>query len=319
MQKIIILLFCLVSLNGLLAQRLSNENFQHLKVEEDTLKTLSKKMIFDIDATNRFQADSAFTRAFVRALRVPNSFNFPFDSVITISKLYPQDSSFRIFSWQYQKDEDHFRQRGAIQMKTADGSLKLFPLIDMSEFTANPTDSVRTPRNWIGAIYYGMVTKTAGNKKFYTLFGYDDNNIRSTKKWLDVLQFDDAGNPLFGGKFFDYKEDSLKPAQPAYRFCLEFKKDGRARMVYDEELDMIIFDHLISEQNDLSKKFTLIPDGDYEGFKWTNGKWVHVSKVFNQQLKDGEAPLPDPIKDDQGNNNEIKLEQRSLKNKAKKN
>ncbi len=319
MKKFIIVLLCFISFNSLLAQRISQGDLKRLKIEEDTLKTLSKKMIFDVDGDSRFQSDSAFTRAFVRALRVPNSFDFPFDSVITISKLYAPDSSFRIFSWQFQKDEDHFRQRGAIQMKTADGNLKLFPLIDMSEFTANPTDSVRTPRNWIGAIYYGIVMKTAGNKKFYTLFGYDDNNFRTTKKWLDVLQFDDAGNPLFGGKFFDYKEDSLKPAQPAYRFCLEFKKDGRARMVYDQEMDMIIFDHLISQSNDLSKKSTLIPDGDYEGFKWTNGKWVHISKVFNQQLKDGQAPLPDPIKDDQGNNDEIKLQQRSDKNRARKN
>jgi hypothetical protein len=55
-------------------------------------------------------------------------------------------------------------------------------------------------------------------------------------------------------------------------------------------MDMIVFDHLISESNEPQKKFTLIPDGDYEGFKWQNGKWVHVTKLFNQALKDGQAP-----------------------------
>ena len=315
-----IILFCLllplvVYVN---AQPLSIGNLKKLQLVEDTLKPLSKKMIFDEQASKRFEADSAFTRTFVRALRVPYSFEFPFDSVATVSKIYAPDSSFRIFTWQFQKDEDYFRQRGAIQIKTSDGSLKLFPLLDESEFTEAPTDSVRDGRHWIGAIYYGIVMKTYGNKKFYTLFGYDDNNIRSTKKWLDVLQFDDAGNPLFGGKFFDYKPDSLKPVQPAYRFCLEYKKDGRARMVYDPEMDMIVFDHLVSESNDQSKKFSLIPDGDYEGFKWNNGKWVHIDKIFTQKLKDGEAPLPDAIKDDQGNNDEKKLMERSEKNKLKK-
>jgi len=296
----------------------STDNLSRLQQVEDTLNPIARKMIFDADPSKRFEADSIFTRTFVRALRIPNSFNYPFDSVITVSKTYAPDSSFRIFTWQFQKDEDYFRQRGAIQIKTNDGSLKLIPLLDASDFTDAPTDSVRDNKHWIGAIYYGIVMKTYGNKKFYTLFGYDDNNIRSTKKWLEVLQFDDAGNPLFGGKFFAYKPDSIKPAQPAYRFCLEYKKDGRARMVYDPEMDMIVFDHLVSESNDQGKKFSLIPDGDYEGFKWENGKWVHVPKIFNQQLKDGEAPVPDPIKDDQGNNDEKKLLERSEKNKQKK-
>jgi hypothetical protein len=45
-------------------------------------------------------------------------------------------------------------------MKTTDGSLKLFPLFDMSEFTNRPTDSLRTNQNWIGALYYGIVKKS---------------------------------------------------------------------------------------------------------------------------------------------------------------
>jgi hypothetical protein len=88
-------------------------------------------------------------------------------------------------------------------------------------------------------------------------------------------------------------------------------------MNYDQEMDMIIFDHLISEDNQPDKPFTMVPDGDYEGFKWTNGRWVHVDKVFNFKLKDGEAPLPDPLKDDDGKANEEKLMLISEKNMEK--
>ncbi len=314
-----LIVLCLSSVLQAGAQKIAGSDMQLLKQTEDSLAVLCKKMIRDDNPSKRFEADSLFTRTLVRALRIPNSFWYNFDSVITVSQLYAPDSSFRIFTWQYQKDEDYFRQRGAIQMNTQDGSLKLIPLLDGSDFTATPTDSIRTGRNWIGAIYYGEILEnTYNNQKYYTLFGYDDNNISSTKKWLEVLHFDEAGNPQFGGRFFDYKDDSLKAPQPAYRFCLEYKKDGRARMVYDAEMNMIIFDHLVSEANDQSKKFTLIPDGDYEGFKWTNGKWVHVNKIFDQQLEDGQAPMPEPLKDDAGNNNEQKLQQQSEKNRAKK-
>ncbi len=78
---------------------------------------------------------------------------------------------------------------------------------------------------------------------------------------------------------------------------MEFKKDAGARLAYDEDMDMIIFEHLVSETNEPKKKWTLVGDGDYEGFKWEDGKWQHVVKVFNQVTPDGEAPVPKPLKD----------------------
>lgn len=284
------------------AQKINSSDIKLLKTTEDTLAIFSNQMIFAQDASSRFYADSIFIKTFVRALKINNSFSYPFDSIKTISKIYPPDSSFRIFTWQIERDESYFRQYGAIQMRTKDGALKFFPLLDASDYTAEPTDSVRTNTNWIGAIYYGIVEKEYKSKKYYTLFGFDDNEFVSTKKWLEVLTFNENNEPIFGGHFFDYKEDSIKPAQPAYRFCLEYKKDAKARMVYDPELDMIIIDHLISESSEPNKKFTLIPDGDYEGFKWVNGKWVHVDKVFSeQQLKNGQFPMPVPFLDESGN------------------
>jgi hypothetical protein len=250
----------------------------------------------------------------VRSLKTPNSFYYPFDSLVTVSRIYAPDSSFRIFSWQWERDEDYFRQRGAIQMKTADGSLQLYPLVDMSEFTKDPQDSVRTGKNWIGAIYYGIVMKTFNNKKYYTLLGYDDNNMRSTKKWIEVLSFDEKGKPEFGGPFFSLADGNARTTSPLARYCLEYKKEGRARMNFDKELDMIVYDHLVSESNEPDKQYTMVPDGDYQGFKWVNGKWVLVDKVFNYKLTDGHAPMPAPLKDATGKSDELKLLEQSQKN-----
>src|SRR3982750_2815884 len=148
-------------------------DFKSLKQQEEVMAPYAKDMIFADQAEDRLLADSSFTRMFVKALRTPYSFEYPFDSIITVSKVYAPDSSFRIFTWQFERDESYFRQRGAIQMKTKDGSLKLFPLIDASQFTSNLTDSVRSNTNWIGAIYYNMIEKQYQGRKYYTLFGYD--------------------------------------------------------------------------------------------------------------------------------------------------
>src|SRR5690349_10339354 len=121
---------------------------KELARKEDTLKKFSKQIVFGNNPAVSLRADSNFIRTFVRALKVKNSFYYPFDSV-SISKLYAPDSSFRIFTWQWTKDEYVYLQRGAIQMRTPDGSLKLFPLHDVSMFTGKPDDSTRTAANWI--------------------------------------------------------------------------------------------------------------------------------------------------------------------------
>ena len=82
-----------------------------------------------------------------------------------------------------------------------------------------------------------------------------------------------------------------------------------ARLTYDKDLAMIVFEHLESESNEPNKKWTYIPDGDYEGFKWKNGKWVHVDKVFTMVTPDGQAPVPNPLNDADAKNFENEPEQ----------
>jgi outer membrane lipoprotein-sorting protein len=316
MRKLLFFVLVLVAFSSS-AQTLPQSSLAKLRKMEDSMKVYAREMIMDRTASQRFSADSVFIRMLVRSLKTPNSFYYPYDSLITVSHIYAPDSSFRIFSWQFTRDEDYYRQRGAIQMRTADGSLRLYPLIDMSDFTTAPQDSVRTSQSWIGAIYYAIVMKTFNNKNYYTLLGFDDNHMRSTKKWIDVLTFDDKGKPVFGGPYFTFTnaEDKAKSTPSQARFFLEFKKDGRARMNYDRELDMIVYDHLVSETNEPDKVYTYVPDGDYQGFKWENGRWVQVDKVFDFKLKDGEAPVPEPLKDENGKSNEEKLLQQSSKNR----
>ncbi|HVT85549.1 MAG TPA: hypothetical protein VHD35_10110 [Chitinophagaceae bacterium] len=313
-------LFCLAGICcfSSLAQKISNSDFEQLQLKEDTLKYLAKDLIIDSTTADRMRSDSLFIRTLVRALEIKNSFYYPFDSVIGISKLYAPDTTFRIFTWSLGLDDDgyYYRQRGAIQFPTADGSLKLVPLRDYSEFTSNPMDSVRTKDNWIGAVYYNMVKTEYKGKNYYTLFGYDNNSAMSNKKWIEVLTFNDKKEPLFGGPYFTFNRDSIpRPTQD--RFSIEYKKDASTLVNYIDDLGMILVDHLISETNEPENKWTYVPDGDNEGFKWINGKWVHIDKVFNQKLKDGQFPVDNPIYDPKGNPDEKKLKESSDKNKKK--
>lgn len=285
--------------------QLSGNNIKQLSVKEDSLKIFSYKIINGISAMERLKADSLFTRAFVRALKVPHSFNYRFDSLQTISKLYPADSSFRIFTWQMVINENVIRQHGALQMKTADGSLKLFPLIDKSDVTTNFSDTIGNNLGWMGAVYYKLISTTHNGQVYYTLLGYDENNIRSNKKIIEVLQFKD-GQPIFGGRFFNTSESADLPKNLS-RFVLEYKRATSPRLTFDEELNMIVVEHLISPSNEPAKKYTLIPDGDYEGFKWKDGQWNYVTKIFTLVTPENQPPTPQLIRDAEGNVDETKV------------
>jgi hypothetical protein len=279
MKYVLLAFIACLWLNRLSAQHQVSANQQQLMEMEEHMHKYAYDIVNAPELVDRLRADSSFTRSLVQALKVPYSFSYHFDSLGTISVLYAPDSSFRIFTWQLMRDLSYYRQKGAIQMHTKDGSLQLIPLFDFSEFTDNPVDSVRDNQHWVGAVYYNIIQKKYNNKNYYTLLGYDENDARSTKKWIEVLTFDANNKPQFGGLYFNYPNDPIKPPQPAYRFCLEFKKDANAKMNYDPELGLITFASLVSETGEPAAKYTLVPIGNYEGFKWVNGKWIYMPVI----------------------------------------
>jgi len=315
--KLIALLITILSFATVLqAQKINPSDLKKLKLKEDSLELYSMNLNTDSTQLERMVSDSMFTKILVRSLLIKNSFYYPFDSLHGIGKVYSPDSMFRIITWNISFNDYYQRQKGAIQMRTSDGSLKLIPLRDVSEFINNPQDSVRSKNNWIGAMYYNIIKTQFRNKNYYTMFGFDPNGAQSNMKWIEVLSFDPKGEPVFGGPFFSYAQDSI-PQKDKYRISLEFKKGTRVLVNYIDELGVILVDHLVSESDEPEHAWTLVPDGDQEGYKWENGKWMHIDKVFTLKLQDGQAPVGDPLLDPKGNRDEKKLMEKSEKNKGK--
>lgn len=279
---------------GLQAQRvrISPANETVMRSQQDSLQLLANAILRGKDEAARQQANDRFIPKLVESLKTPYSFDFKFDSLVTISIQYPADSAFRIFSWGLENETGFYRHYGAIQMRTEEGELKLFPLFDNSDYMNN-TDTITNHKNWYGCLYYKVLHRRYFNQNYYTLFGWDPNNVRSQKKLLEMLTFKD-GEPVFGGPFFSFVEDTI-PKKTRNRFILEYKKDATISLSYNPEMDMIVYDHLISETDQPGKPSTYVPDLDYEGFKWKAGKWVHIEKVFNDALPQGKVPVAAPM------------------------
>jgi hypothetical protein len=68
-------------------------------------------------------------------------------------------------------------------------------------------------------------------------------------------------------------------------------------MNWDAELNAIFFDKLVSQVNDPNRKYTFVPTGQYDGFRWGNDQWNYVEDLIPvDPLKDGQAPSPNPVK-----------------------
>lgn len=295
------------------AGKITRENRKYLNALNDSLGKEGAKILDEMLPINRLRADSLFTRMLVRGMVVPYSFYYPFDSVLTAPILYPQDSSFRIITWHYTLNEADYRQKGVLQINTPDGSPKFFPLFDASEYTDEPQDSIRDNRNWIGAIYYNIVTREANGKKIYNLFGYDENNSVTTRKWIEILTFNEQGEPVFGGDYFRIPfGENFSPK--SRRYLMEYKTGARARLNFDEIEDMVIMDYLISESNEPQKRYTLVPGGDYSGLNWNNGGWELIPRLQTDMLGDGNEPRPALILNADGTANESVLQKISEKN-----
>ncbi|PSL46070.1 hypothetical protein CLV51_10346 [Chitinophaga niastensis] len=292
-KKILLSLLPLLACLFVHAQKPDAAGLSRLKHDQDTLQSLSEEIFSGKGDDGRGSAIDQFIPILVRALKTKYSFRFPFDSLKTVSIQYPQDSAFRIFTWAWERENGFYRHFGAIQMNTPDGQLKLFPLFDASDYIIN-TDTITNNKSWYGCLYYNIVQRHYFNQEYYTLFGWDANNPRSQKKLIDMLTFKN-GAPVFGGPFFSFAEDST-PQPVRNRFIIEYKKESTATLNYNKELDMIVYDHLISETNEPMKKFTYVSDMDYEGFKWQAGKWVHINKIFHDAIPMGKgAPAPQPL------------------------
>lgn len=276
------------------AQHSDSKNRKQLMSFQDTLKGLSFKMVNDTLEPERYNAGYKFIKTLISALKIPDSFNFRFDSLKAISIQSSADKRFRIFSWHVMNSNGTYRYYGTVQMNNPDGKLRMFPLVDYTASFKNAADSVTSNDKWYGAQYYRII-QVLNNVRtpYYILLGWKGNNVKSTKKVIDVLHFKD-GKAYFGMPVFDGDKDN-----PTRKRAI-FEYDRRASMVlnYDPKLSTIVFDHLAPPDDKLKGKFELYgPDFSYDGYRLTNGRWKLVEDIeLKNQATDQDENFNDPKK-----------------------
>ncbi len=249
--------------------------------EIDSLGENIQKIAYAIQENDtlsiRIQQDSFLYLKLYETLATPHSFSFSFDSLQSIKLIKSPDGLFKFFTWQLALNNEHYIQKGILQIKKSDGQTLLFKLNDISDEIENPTDFIGSNQKWIGAVYYDIIQNEFQGKIYYTLLGFDAYDKHITHKLIEVVHFE-KDQLVFGGDFFNYPSDETYPEAPVKRFIYSYKNGANAFIRYEKDAKAIVLSELASITNDLNEKSTLVPTGDEVYFIWKNGKWVMPKK-----------------------------------------
>ena len=240
------------------------------RLHEDTLEVLADGIIKETQE-ERLAYCELFIKHLVKTLKLKNSFDYEFKYFENISVVPSGDDQFRIFTWQLEIEEGEYRYYGAIQMIYT--ILRLHPLIDRSFNISDPRQATVSNDEWYGVVYYKIIPFFYQDRSHYLLFGYDMHDFKNRKKILDVLYFDDGGNPFLGAPVFRFKDRTDS------RFLLDFAGSAQVRLNFDDKLGMIVYDHMVLKEG---SENTYVPDGSYQGFKYIDQTWVHTEKIFGE-------------------------------------
>lgn len=284
--------FLLVILGFLATKLHAQQNATKLDVFQDSLKKITLRVYNEQQSDAiKFSENGRFVKMLVEALKEPNSFNYGFDSLKTVSVVKSPDQVFRILSWYVQLENGTYRYYGAIQMNSKSG-LKLFPLIDQTE---NLTDAnaITTNQKWFGARYYEIIpVTTSGRLPYYVLLGWKGNTTETTKKIIEILSFDKE-NATFGMPVFDGKD--LKGKN---RVIFEYQKQNAMMMKTDKKAGLIVFDHLAPFDAEMVGKFQFYgSDGNTDAFKIVGGRLrLQENVVLKNEASPSDALYADPSK-----------------------
>ena len=97
-----------------------------------------------------------------------------------------------------------------------------------------------------------------------------------------MVYFNEKGFPKFGDGIFLSENGKVKK-----RILFEYKAGVVMHLRYNEESNVIIFDHLSPSDPNLEGQFEFYgPDFSYDMFEFKEGKWNYVKEIDARNGKD---------------------------------
>ena len=192
------------------------------------------------------------------------AFTYNFPALPKVSKLKPEDESFRLFNWNIPLDDGNH----AFRMYVLFPKGKYVRFEDSRELSREDENRELKPDEWYGAIYYDLLPVKVKRETYYTLIGWDGNDAITTKKVLDVLVLKKKNKAHLGFPLFESDGDLM------YRRVFEYAEDVVMNLKWLEPKEMIIFDRLEPTVQNLKGNYAFYgPSTAYDGYAWEKDYW----------------------------------------------
>ncbi len=304
MMKRLLSIFLITAacISGLRAQ--TNLPAIELRLEDLGQNILNGELLED-----KIKVNKEFATLLIETLKKPESFDYSFNGLSSISILGPEDHSFRIFTWyivdknyrEYYGEQFHY-YFGVVQRKYKDAAGKeriiVIPLLEMPRLIDGVENTLLSNNNWLGALYYpqkyspylksftrtiydrasepGKVVKL--KQTFYLLMGWNGLDNKSNMKVVDVMSFD-LKNPervIFGADMFYFD-----PAIPKFRAVFRYSEYAPFTLnfgyvktyLWNKKL-AVVYDHLAVSKGEPMKFQEVLnqgPDGSYDALVFQKG------------------------------------------------
>jgi hypothetical protein len=186
----------------------------------------------------------------------------------------------------------------------------LYPLYDSRYKIPYPHTAITDINKWYGAVYYKIIPLIIDkDKTYYTLLGWNGNDLFTNEKIIEVMQFKmKSSNPIvFGAKIFanypnrvarvilQYSKNaslSLKYERQSYNKSTGKRDPKTKQLIYETVFsNMIIFEELIPlDENTSNISGFLVPESSLnQGFIVADGKWLFLPNVNGHNP---DKPLP---------------------------
>jgi hypothetical protein len=254
-------------------------DIEFFKKAEDSCMLYSKQINADLPDQENLDISKKLSTNLKNFLNTPGSFNYPLDSIKSLGTLYAPDKSFRIISWNIPLNSGEFKYYGFIQVyNSKSNSTRCFELTDRSDEITNPENSVLSAGKWFGAIYYKILKEKVDNRTYYTMMGVQYHNLVITRKMVEILFFDEYGNPVFGAPIIQINN------KKKLRLVFDYSALASVHLNYDEKLKMIVFDHVAAAEPKYNGQFEYYgPDLTFDGLVFKKGLWIYTPNLDLRQ------------------------------------
>ena len=286
MKSYLYFIFLLISTFSSFGQRVKVSQSDSTYIDsirnyEYQLEGLSYNIINGSDKVERITSCYYFIETLKTALQIPNSFDYDFDLLKTVSSITSEDDKFRVFTWNLLLDSGKYMYFGAIQMNNPD-SLELYGLYDSSDYNRNVIYGQFDNRHWMGGLIYQIHHYRWKKKDYYITFGWDGQDAKTNRKVIDVLWFDNEGKPNFGEEIFDFDGDLQS------RIIFDFNDRAAMLCRYDDHEEAIVFANLVPINPVMKGVYqNYVPDGTYDYLRFEKGVWRRYKMVFDDRRKHG--------------------------------